>query len=62
LGPILEQNLYRALSLAHGDISVFITRPISAILLGIATVMTIAVLFKTIKTMRKQLADDSMMA
>jgi putative tricarboxylic transport membrane protein len=62
LGPILEQSMYRALSLAHGDLATFVTRPISAVLLGISVVMTMAVLFRTIKTMRKQLADDSMMA
>ena len=41
LGPILEQSLYRALSLGHGQMSVFVTRPISAVLLGIALAMTI---------------------
>lgn len=58
LGPILEQNLYRALSLAHGDITVFVTRPISAVLLGIAAVMSIVVLFKTIKIMRQQIGEE----
>jgi len=58
LGPILETSLYRALSLSHGDITVFVTRPISAVLLGIALVMAIAVFFKTIKMMRKQVAEE----
>jgi putative tricarboxylic transport membrane protein len=58
LGPILEQSLYRALSLAHGSMMVFVTRPISATLLGIAVVMSIFVSLKTIKTMRKQLSDN----
>jgi putative tricarboxylic transport membrane protein len=58
LGPILEQSLYRALSLAHGSMWVFVTRPISATLLGIAVVMSIFVSLKTVKTMRKQLSDD----
>lgn len=58
LGPILEQSLYRALSLAHGSMLVFVTRPISATLLGIAVVMSIFVSLKTIKTVRKQLSDE----
>jgi putative tricarboxylic transport membrane protein len=58
LGPILEQSLYRALSLAHGSMLVFVTRPISATLLGIAVVMSIFVSFKTVKTVRKQLSDE----
>jgi putative tricarboxylic transport membrane protein len=59
LGPMLEQSLYRALSLAHGNIATFVTRPISAVLLGIAAVMTLAVLFKQVKVVRKQIADDN---
>ncbi len=58
LGPILEQSLYRSLSLAHGDITVFVTRPISATLLGIAVVMSIFVSFKSIKRVRKQLTEE----
>ena len=58
LGPILEQSLYRALSLAHGSMLVFVTRPISATLLGIAVVMSIFVSLKTVKTIRKQLSEE----
>jgi putative tricarboxylic transport membrane protein len=58
LGPILEQSLYRSLSLAHGDMTVFVTRPISATLLGIAVVMSIFVSFKSIKRVRKQLTEE----
>ncbi len=58
LGPILETSLYRALSLGHGDITVFVTRPISAVILGIAAVMSVAVLFKTIKIMRKEVGEE----
>ena len=58
LGPILEQSLYRALSLAHGSMLVFVTRPISATLLAIALVMSIVVSLKAVKTVRKQLSDE----
>src|SRR5947209_11635864 len=36
LGPLMEENLRRAMLIARGDASVFMTRPISAILLQIA--------------------------
>ena len=36
LGPILEQSLRRALLLSRGDLTVFVTRPISATLLILA--------------------------
>lgn len=35
LGPLLEENFRRALELSRGDLSVFITRPLSATFLGI---------------------------
>jgi putative tricarboxylic transport membrane protein len=58
LGPILEQSLYRALSLAHGSMLVFVTRPISATLLGMAAVMSIVVSMKAVKAVRRQLAEE----
>lgn len=36
LGPAAEQHLRRALSISQGDWSVFLTRPLSAVLLGVA--------------------------
>jgi TctA family transporter len=38
LGPMMEEHLRRALLLSRGDPTVFLTRPISAALLGIAAV------------------------
>lgn len=57
LGPILEYSLYQALSLAYGDITTFITRPISATLLGITALMTVAVFFKIVRMKRKMIED-----
>jgi putative tricarboxylic transport membrane protein len=57
LGPLLENNLHRALALSHGDITVFFTRPISATLLGIAAVLTIGFSFKTVRIKRKMLEE-----
>src|SRR6187455_159323 len=45
LGPLMEENLRRAMLIARGDATVFITRPISATLLAIALLLlTLAVL------------------
>ena len=41
LGPLMEENLRRAMLIARGDVTVFFTRPISAVLLGTAIVMLI---------------------
>ncbi|MGC3962212.1 MAG: tripartite tricarboxylate transporter permease [Rhodocyclaceae bacterium] len=53
LGPMLEENLRRALSLSRGDPTVFITRPISAVLLAMAVLLLIAVLVPAIKRGRE---------
>jgi TctA family transporter len=39
LGPMLEENFRRAMFVSEGDISVFITRPISAVFLSISAAL-----------------------
>ena len=39
LGRILERSLSQALIISSGDVSVFVTKPISAVLLGIVFLM-----------------------
>jgi putative tricarboxylic transport membrane protein len=51
LGPMMEENLRRALLLSRGDPTVFATRPISAGLLGAAILL---VLIITLPNMRRQ--------
>ena len=43
LGPMMEENLRRALLLARGDWSVFVTRPLSATLLAMALLLLLIV-------------------
>jgi putative tricarboxylic transport membrane protein len=43
LGPMMEENLRRALTVSGGDYSIFSTRPISATLLGAAVVLLLIV-------------------
>jgi len=50
LGPMMEEHLRRAMLLSRGDWSVFVQRPISATMLGIAT---IALLLMALPNIRK---------
>jgi putative tricarboxylic transport membrane protein len=42
LGPLMEAQYRRAMSISQGDASIFVTRPISAAILGVAVVALIA--------------------
>ncbi len=42
LGRILERSLRQALLISRGDVSIFITKPISAVLLGIVALMILS--------------------
>ncbi len=54
LGPQLEENFRRAMQLSDGDPSVFVTRPISALLLGIVVLLLAALLSPAVLRKRKQ--------
>jgi TctA family transporter len=54
LGPMMEENLRRAMLLSRGDPSVFFTKPISAVLLGIALVLLLIVLAPSVKKKREE--------
>ena len=54
LGPMMEENLRRALLLSRGDWSVFVTRPLSASLLAVAALLLIIVLLPAIKNKREE--------
>ena len=54
LGPMMEENLRRALLLSRGDWSVFVTRGLSASLLAAAAVLLIIVLLPSVKNKREQ--------
>jgi TctA family transporter len=53
LGPLLEENLRRAMILSRGDPSTFVTRPISATLLVIAAAVLVVVFLPSIKKKRE---------
>lgn len=49
LGPMMEEHLRRAMLLSRGDPMVFLERPISATMLGIAAIALIAMLLPNIR-------------
>jgi TctA family transporter len=54
LGPMMEENLRRALLLSRGDWSVFVTRPLSASLLAAGALLLVIVLLPSIKSKREE--------
>jgi TctA family transporter len=54
LGPMMEEYLRRALLLSKGDPMVFVTRPISAVMLGVAAIALIIVLTPAIRKKREE--------
>ncbi|MFZ0097111.1 MAG: tripartite tricarboxylate transporter permease [Gemmobacter sp.] len=54
LGPMLEENLRRAMILGRGDPSIFVTRPISAFLLALTVGVLVVVLLPSIRKKRDE--------
>jgi putative tricarboxylic transport membrane protein len=54
LGPMMEENLRRALLLSRGSWAVLVTRPLSASLLGAAVLLLAIVLLPSIKAKRTE--------
>jgi TctA family transporter len=54
LGPMMEENLRRALLLSRGDPTVFATRPISAVMLGMAAVLLLIIVAPSIRKKREE--------
>ena len=54
LGPMMEENLRRALLLSRGDWSVFVTRGLSASLLAMAALLLLIVLLPAVKSKREE--------
>jgi putative tricarboxylic transport membrane protein len=53
LGPMMEENLRRAMLLSRGDATVFVTRPISAVMLGLAALLLLIVIAPSIRKKRE---------
>jgi TctA family transporter len=53
LGPLVEENLRRAMQVSYGDPTVFFTRPISATLLAITFCLLVLLLLPAFKRTRE---------
>jgi putative tricarboxylic transport membrane protein len=58
LGPLLEQHLRRALIISHGDLTVFVTRPVSLALLVIAGIAFLIAVVPAIRRQREVVFTD----
>src|SRR4030081_1928137 len=54
LGPLMEENLRRAMLIARGDATVFLTRPISATLLAIALFLLVLAVLPSLRAKREE--------
>jgi TctA family transporter len=54
LGPMMEENLRRALLLSRGDWTAFVTRPLSAALLAAAALLIVIVMLPSISKKREE--------
>jgi TctA family transporter len=54
LGPLMEENLRKAMTVSSGDPMIFIQRPISLVLLILATILLIIVAMPNIRSKREE--------
>jgi putative tricarboxylic transport membrane protein len=54
LGPLMEENLRRAMLIARGDVMVFLYRPISAMLIVVAAFLLVIALLPMIRRRREE--------
>jgi putative tricarboxylic transport membrane protein len=59
LGPLMEENLRRAMLIARGDATVFLTRPISAGLIIVSTFLLLLALLPMIRKRRDEVFVES---
>ena len=59
LGPMLEDNFRRALTISRGDPTVFLTRPLSGALLAVAAVLLLLVIAPNVRKAREQAFKES---
>ena len=58
LGPMLEENLRRAMILSRGDPTTFVTRPISAVLLVMALAVLVVVFLPAVRKKREEVFEE----
>src|SRR5690606_23103010 len=53
LGPMMEENLRRALLIGRGDPTVFVTRPLSAVILAVAALLLVITILPAVRGLRE---------
>jgi TctA family transporter len=53
LGPMMEENMRRAMTVSRGNLMVFIERPLSATLLAIAAALLLIVIVPNVRRSRE---------
>jgi putative tricarboxylic transport membrane protein len=56
LGPMMEENLRRALQVSNGDPSVFVTRPISLAFIVVSVLILVIMMLPAVKKRRSDIA------
>jgi len=59
LGPLMEENLRRALLISRGDATVFLTRPLSAALLAVAAFLLVLAVLPALRKKRDEVFVES---
>jgi putative tricarboxylic transport membrane protein len=59
LGPLMEENLRRALLISRGDATVFFTRPLSASLMAMAAILLILAVLPSLRRKRDEVFVES---
>jgi len=59
LGPMLEENLRKAMTISRGDPSVFVTRPLSMSMLLIAAILLVIVVLPAVRRKREEAFQES---
>ena len=59
LGPMLEENLRRAMLLSRGEFSVFVTRPMSAVMLLMAAALLVVIILPSVSKKRQTVFQEA---
>jgi TctA family transporter len=60
LGPMMEENLRRAMTLSHGSPAVFVTRPLSLALLSVALLLLVVMLIPSLAKRREKTFEEGL--
>ena len=58
LGPLMEENFRRAMNLSRGDPSIFVQRPISALLLALSLALLVILILPAVRAKREEVFQE----